>query len=251
MRRLTAVAVALVLAGSATTLASRLATSEKQSRPFQPQDTGGPDGAAPYESPRRRTPGEYRSPVVFTKGAEAKGERLQYDDHAKPHFEGFVNGVYLWSQNRPNDPALGQRPCPLADARAIPENEQPGHELYIPVPSYLPPGAFEIAPPQMLLCPDGRVTHVGRSFELRPYGGEIGVIRIVGTTAAEIGELSKDRISAGAVNGKQAAFVKPVTDEGFGNSWIFVRESFGLTGFSGGDLPLEELLRVAGAVVER
>ena len=40
----------------------------------------------------------------------------------------------------------------------------------------------------------------------------------------------------------------PVTDDGFGNSWIFIREQDGVTGVTAFDLPFDELLKIAKAV---
>jgi hypothetical protein len=248
MRRLIAVAVALVLAGSATTLALRKESARSNSSEID-ASVGG--DVHPYDSPRRVTPGEYRPPVVFASGADERGQRLQREDNAKPGFEGYVNGIYLWSSRAPDDPALGKRPCPLSEAQGVPEDQQSAKELYLPVPSYLPPGAYEYTPPQMLICPNGRVAHVGRDFQLRPYGGDIGISRIVALTAAEIGRVPSSRVSPASVNGKPAAFVRPISDEGFGNGWIIVRESFGLTQISSSDLPFDELLKVAKAVIDR
>lgn len=244
MRRLVAVAAALVLAGSAVTLATRREPARTSTR-----ETSVGGDVRPYDSPRRVTPGEYRPPVIFASGADERGQQAQKEDRAKPPFEGSVNGIYLWSSHPPNDPALGKRPCPLSEAQPLPEEDHQNRELYIPVPSYLPPGAYEYTPPQMLVCADGKVTHVGRDFQLQPYGGDIGISRVPGLLAAEIGEAGSNRVSPGSVNGKPAAFVRPLSDEGFGNGWIVVRESFGLTQISTSDLPFSELLKVAKAVI--
>lgn len=247
MRRWIPVAVALMLAAATAALIAGGARTTREAA-TRPRDAGG-NGPPPREEPHRVTPGEYRAPVFTAPGAEERGQRAQAADLARPPFEGVVNGIYLWSETPPADPSLGAKPCPDDRTRQVPESEQSASPYYVEVPSYLPPGAYEVQEPEMLACDTGQVVHVGRVVELRPSGIEIGVSREVGRWAAPIGHAHASRVEEGAVGGKPAAFVRPVTKEGFGTSWIYIREDFGVTGVTAFDLPFEELLEVAEAVV--
>lgn len=241
MRRYIVVAIALALGA---VVAVQIVGGARDGSPAGTAEIGG-DGPPPREGRRQITPGRYEAPVFADPGAHARGERAQRDDLARPAFEGRVNGIQLWVDTPPGQDGM---PCPEGRRRLVPEDEQRSSPHYIEVPSYLPPGAVEYQEPSMIACAD-RVIHAGRVFELEASGIEIGISRTVGRFSARIGYASAERVEAGSVAGKPAAFVKPVTPEGFGTSWIFVREDWGLTGVTAFDLPFEELLKVAEGVV--
>lgn len=236
-----------VIAALLTAASIALVAGSRESTP-RASDVGG-SGPPPRATPRPVTPGRYDPPVFTNPGAQKRGERAQADDNARPAFEGLVNGIYLWSEKPPKGGGLGAKPCSDDHMREVPEEEQRASPYAIEVPSYLPPGAYEVQSPQMVACDTGQVVHVGRVFELRPSGVEIGIGRDIGRRAAPIGHAHASRVEAGAIGGKPAAFVRPVTEEGFGTSWIYVREEYGVTGVTAFDLPFEELVKVAEAVV--
>jgi hypothetical protein len=184
-------------------------------------------------------------------GAEARGVAASRDEDTRQKFRGWVDDIaYFYPQGaRPpsNDPAIGRIPDCTTDSRILSEAEIQATPYRIDIPPYLPPGAIENEAPYGIECQSDLISAF-RRFDFRPYGGAVSIFRHVGRWTIEWG-VSAGRISSGTIEGRKAAFIKPLTPEGFGDSAILVREAWGVTQISGDDLPFDELTRIAEGVV--
>lgn len=116
-------------------------------------------------------------------------------------------------------------------------------EHHIPVPSWLPSGAWAYAGEWGGGC-GNRVDVIERRITLLPAGTEIVIVRQFGFKAI-LTDASEERVTAGTIKGKQAAFIAPVTSDGYGNAEILIAEPFGLTRVRSIDVPFDTLKRVA------
>ena len=220
-------------------------------------NNGGSGGAggSPYEPAHQITAGGYQSSVAgryATPGAEERGSAAMAAEQSMPPFAGWINGIYIYpdASNAPSgfvpDKAAAAGPvCPGA-ARVVSEDELKVSGYYIDIPGWLPPGAVEHEQIYGEAC-GSRITLVSRQFELQPYGARIGLVLRPGATGAPFPAVA-NRVRQMTVNGLPAALVAPLTDEGFGNSALFVRTSRGLLQVGALDVRLSDLLAVADSI---
>ncbi|MCJ7509549.1 MAG: hypothetical protein MUP14_01490 [Dehalococcoidia bacterium] len=174
----------------------------------------------------------------------AERDRLMQEEAAKPRFEGVVNGIRLYSLASGADV---QRKDTCSDAKPeeaeeLTMSDVVGTPMEI-VPTYLPPGAEEVAPMEPPVACKGIVVSVQRWWTMRGKG-DFFITRRQGEQAMQI-DTSADRVSTATVGGKPAVVVAPLAPDGFGPSVVIVAEDFGLTYVVGLDLPLEETMKIA------
>lgn len=214
-------------------------------------DGVGGAGGQEYATPSPVTAGDYRNPVLGPE-AEARGNEAARAEDAKPKVMAWMNGIYLWPDYRDLKP--GQTPDPASNPRppcpgkaTIPsEAELRASPFFIDIPDYLPPGARETEAPYGEKCGDTLVL-ISRQFALGHYGSYLGIVRRIGTRAAQ-SSTSVDRVSSGVINGKPALFIRPLNAEGFGGSGIFILDGDVVTSVGGLDMPFSDVLRVARGV---
>jgi len=161
----------------------------------------------------------------------------------RPRADLVVNGIHV-------GPNSGRRGGPCAvhgNPVYVGPEEVAGSELDIS-PSYLPPGT-KFLEMEAVAC-GGQLSTVVSRYWVEPdpvsmrFGGNLRFVRYRGEHYAEL-YVAADRVEAGTVKGRPAVFVRPLTDDGFGESFVIVAEDFGITFIEGNGITFDELLRVA------
>lgn len=218
------------------------------------RDLGGESGT-PYDPPKRTTEGQYDSPIwgpSAVPGAEARGNLAAALEDSKPRFSGWVNGIYLYPppDDAPNDfvpdPSAVQPEC-ATEMRLMSEQELSTTRYHLDVPAGMPSGAIETEGPFAQACGDS-VTVVSRQFELQPYGVLVGLLLWPNAKGAPF-SASEDRIQALTISERRAVLVKALTDEGFGNSAVFMLTDRGLVQVGAYDLVPADLLAIADSML--
>jgi hypothetical protein len=174
----------------------------------------------------------------------AERDQLTREEAAKPRFEGVVNGIRLYSLDAGPDV---QRKDACSDAKPeeaeeLTMSDVAGTPMEI-IPTYLPPGAEEVAPMEPPVACKGIVVNVQRWWAMRGKG-DFYVSRRQGEQAIA-SNASADRVSAATVGGKPAVVVAPLAPDGFGQSTVIVAEDFGITIVFADGLPIEETVKIA------
>lgn len=211
---------------------------------------GGASGLE-YPTPHVLTSGDYKNPVIGPE-AEARGNEAARAEDAKPKVMAWINGIYLWPDYRdltpgqePDPSGNPKPPCP-GKARIPSEEELRASPYFIQTPEYLPPGAVEPEGSYGEAC-GNRLIGMSRHFDVGHTGSSIGIVRRIGTRAAQY-STSADRVSSGTINGNPALFIQPLNAEGFGGGAIFILDGDAVTQVGGLDMPFGEILRVAKGV---
>jgi hypothetical protein len=198
----------------------------------------GSAGGFSYREPVPLVPGRYESPLA-SREAEAwsRGMAAASAENGKPQFEGAINGFRLWSSEHAiTDDSVRKVICggeDFAEWRLV-------EKLKF---TYLPPGTAAETPQQEVLCPDGSVAGAGQHFIVRD--GPVFAIWYESGERAFQNVAPAARVAAGEVQGRAAVIIKPVTEEGFGVSWIAFATDNGFIWLHAFDLPLEEALKIA------
>jgi hypothetical protein len=174
----------------------------------------------------------------------AERDQLMQEEAAKPRFEGVVNGIRLYSLDAGADV---ERKDACSDAKPeeveqLTMSDVAGTPMEI-IPTYLPPGAEEVAPMEPPVACKGIVANVQRWWTMRGKG-DFYVSRRQGEQAIA-SNASADRVSAATVGGKPAVVVAPLAPDGFGQSTVIMAEDFGITIVFADGLPLEETMKIA------
>lgn len=110
---------------------------------------------------------------------------------------------------------------------------------------YLPPGTATYGPQQEAVCKDGSVGWTGQhfvafntTFDIWYESGE----RAFGQDGAV------SRIEAATVQGQPGLVIRPLTEEGFGRTWVVFATSNGMIGADARDMPLDEALKIAEGI---
>lgn len=200
--------------------------------------SSGHAGVGPiYTESLRLTPGEYRSPATSDRQKQDAGFEAMAADQTKPRFEGAVNGIRLYQYGN-DDPTVRKVVC---DGGKYARHEEVANLSY----GYLPPGTFAMTPQAAAICDSGSVAGFGQqlstmtsSFDIWYWAGERALAH----------DASSDRISGGSVNGREAVFIRPVTESGFDRSYVAWSTENGMIVLDAWMMPFEEILRIAEGV---
>jgi hypothetical protein len=220
--------------------APEAATDDPPPPEITPVITGsGSAGGFYYLEPVPLVPGRYDSPLA-SREAWDRGLAAVDAEKAKPKFEGVVNGFRIWSYDHEvADDIAFKVVCggeDYAEWRLAEKLEF----------TYLPPGTAAETPQQEVLCPDGSVAGAGQHFIVLDGPG-LGIWYERGERAFGF-SASVGRISAGKVQGRPAVIINPLTEEGFGDSWVAFETEDGFIWIQAIDLPLDEMLKIAEGV---
>jgi hypothetical protein len=111
--------------------------------------------------------------------------------------------------------------------------------------NYLPPGTAAVTPQQEVVCEDGSVAGAGQhfltdgpTFDIWYESGERGFPQ----------DAPAERVSAGKVQGRPAVVIRPLTEEGFGRTWVVFTTKNGMIVLDARDMPLDEALKIAEGI---
>ncbi|MGZ4240389.1 MAG: hypothetical protein ACXVQ7_02105 [Actinomycetota bacterium] len=161
-----------------------------------------------------------------------------------------MNGIYIYPDvNAPAgfvpDKAVGEDPtCPRTE-RIVSEHELRTSGYYIDIPAWMPDGAVEREGIYAGAC-GTKIVVVSRQFELL-HGQLIGLVLRPGARTASFDAVVQ-QIQAITVNGRPAVAVKPLTEDGSGNTAIFILTDRGLLQVGAFDVRFTDLRRVAESI---
>jgi hypothetical protein len=196
----------------------------------------GGGGSPPYYvEPLRLVPGDYVPPWANPEAIE-RGLAAATLEKQKPQFTGTVGEFRVYGfEQAIGDPAVEKKRCMVGKF-------PPAADLKF---SYLPPGTFARSPQFAGVCPDGSAAFVMQSF-------------ITGHTSFDVlyepGErafghdASAERVSAATIASRPAVMIRPLTEEGFGRSWVAVTTDGGFIVVDARDFPLSETIKIAEGV---
>lgn len=169
-------------------------------------------------------PADYDADDIWQRGLEAAEK-----DAEKPQFDGVVNGFRVYSRERVlQDLSVEKSRCRVSE---FVESSQI-------VISYVPPGSFAKSPVFRGVCPDGSTAFVMQSFGT--WHGAFDVIYSPGERAFEA-TASKNRVRP---LGDADVVIEPLTEEGFGRSWVARATNAGFLLVDADGLPLDESLKI-------
>lgn len=169
-------------------------------------------------------PADFDADDIWRRGLEAAEE-----DARKPQFDGIVNGFRVYSLERViQDSSVEKSRCRVS------EFVESGQIVI----SYVPPGSFASSPVFRGVCPDGSTSFVMQSFFTKH--GTFDVIYSPGEPAFET-DASADRVRP---LGDAGVVIEPLTEEGFGRSWVARATNAGFFLVDAEGLPLDESLKV-------
>ena len=233
---------ATVVLPFAVLLALTSAGCEENAPDGQPAGTGalataaGHGGAPPeYPIPVPLVTGKYKPPSAAAE-ARTRWEAALNAANLLDQFNGTVNGIRLYGRrDAATDPAIERKECV---ATQFPE-------VTIFRYSHLPPGTSAVGPQYGGLCADGSTAWTVQDF-VYGYGRF--------TIAYEIGEASiaheagPDRVAEAIVAGRPGVVVRPLIEEGNGESIVAYRLDKGIIVVSAQNLPLAETVKIAEGV---
>jgi hypothetical protein len=181
---------------------------------------------------------------------------LAQAEREKPRLDTVLAGISL-GPDQPTDTSIcravpqgspGSGPLSLTDAL--------GSDLAI-APAYLPAGARLRDEPYLtggVMC-GGQVAAVTAQYDVPRgssslYGGWLFISRRQGEPALAL-DVASDRAIAAVVAGRPAVLISPLTDDGFGDSYIIVLEPWGLTAIQADGLALAEVEAVAEGLYQQ
>ena len=180
-------------------------------------------------------PGDYKPPSASTE-AHLKFTRALGAAGAEAQFNGIVNGFRLYgSADAAADPSLLQIECVSGEFPEVKVMEF----------TYLPPGTKARSPQYGGVCADGSTAWVTQDFV---YGyGTFSVGYELGEKA--IGhDATAERVEAGTVAGRPAVLIRPLIEEGNGQSIVAFTLDKGFIVVGALNLPLTETLKIAEGI---
>ncbi len=214
---------------------SLLLSGSDEAPPTNGTSPAGVGGGPALGTPRRITEGDWQPPGVYHIPTVDRGPV------PTEHVGEVINGIRITA---PGEGADGI--CP-GKAR----------ESDLPFPfeaTYLPPNTFEMAKPDVLACPDGRMESAHMSFQIGGQSGlapgQNGIALFVVNYAALTGPPTASgtgAVSAIEVNGQPAVAVAPEIYEGaeIGQGSVVVDTPNGVIEVVGNTMPLAELVKIA------
>lgn len=197
----------------------------------------GGDGPPLYSELLQLVPGEYVSPAGDPQ-AEARGLSALRAEAGKAQFDGFINGIRLYSfQRAAADPSVSRQAC-----EGEVQEFRPFEGLTF---GYLPPGTLARGPQYVVICDDGSRAGYGQQFATLNTDFDV----TLGFGELAFGhDATADRVRAATVAGRPGVVIAPLTEEGFGRAWVAVPLSGGLLVVDARNMPLDEVLKIAGGV---
>jgi hypothetical protein len=180
-------------------------------------------------------PGDYKPPSASTETHIKFTEALAAEGRS-PKFSGVVNGfrVYGWADAE-GEPSLLQKECVSVQFREVSVFEF----------TYLPAGTKARSPQYAGVCADGSTAWVTQDFV---YGyGTFSVGYELGEKA--IGhEAAAERVTSASIAGQPGVIIRPLIDEGNGQSIVAFRLDKGFIVVGAVNLPLLETLTIAEGI---
>ena len=239
--------IVLVLAGAAAATGLALAfggggdrdDSSARLQAVTPTIVGdGSAGGFFYLEPVPLVPGKYPWPLG-SQAAQERGMAALNAEKGKPQFEGTVNGIRLWSSEHGYTDGSVKVVCgggDYAEWRLV-------EKLVF---TYLPPGTAAEGPQQEVLCADGSVAGAGQHFVVTD--GPTFRIWYESGERAFANEATAKGVQAATVQGRPAVIVRPLTEEGFGRTWVVFATKNGMIQVDAIDMPLDQALKIAEGV---
>lgn len=193
-------------------------------------------GPPEYAQPVPIVPGDYKPPSTSLE-ARQKEEAALTAARGKPQFNGMVNGfrIYGW-EDASRDPSLQQKECVAVEF----------HPVDIFQFTYLPAGTFAISPQYAGVCVDGTTAWVTQDFVYSygrfSVGYELGE-RAIGTDA------TAERVSEATIAGRPGVIIRPIIEEGNGQSIVAFAMDKGFILVGAVNLPLSETLKIAEGII--
>lgn len=163
------------------------------------------------------------------------------EDQRLTRFDGEINGIRL-------GPDVDDRAIVVCagEAALVEFSEVRGDSLDVE-PPYLPEGA--VRKHELIASCDGEIISAEATYFLEasnhhPYGARILIYRYKGEPAFRA-DYPVARVSDESTLARPAILVRPVADDGLGNSAIFLRDDHGLTTIRAAGITAAELLRIA------
>jgi len=179
--------------------------------------------------------GDYKPPAASTEAGE-KYQAALASARSSPQFNGIVGDfrLYGWA-NVASDPSLEQKECVSVDF----------HEVKVMEYGYLIPGTKMRSPQYAGVCAEGSTAWVVQDFVFGygtfTIGYELGE-RAIGHDA------TADRISAATVAGRPGVVIRPLIEEGNGQSIVAFELDKGFIVVGAQNLPLSETLKIAEGI---
>ncbi len=193
-------------------------------------------GPAEYVEPVTLVPGDYRPPSAEMDAGE-KWTRAVDQEQGKPQANLALAGFRIYGfADAQADPSVSRQECVSVDFKETTRFEY----------TYLPAGTKAFSPQYEGVCADGSVAWVvqdlGYGYGRITVGYQLGE-KAVGTDA------TAERVSAISVNGHPGIAIKPLIEEGNGQSIIafHLDKGFIVVGVIG--LPLDETMKIAEGIV--
>jgi hypothetical protein len=204
--------------------------------PKEPVSGTGPGPV--YEEPLLLVPGQYISPAG-SPAAQERGLAAAESERHLPKFEGELNGFRIYDY----DPSVEDGSevkiwCAGGDIVAFAEDKRLTFD-------YLPPGTHALNPQTASVCEDGSVQQVSQGFVTFNASFDVGYQ--AGERAFQA-DASAARVTTNTIAGRPAVIIRPLTEEGFGQTWIVTTTEHGFLGVHARDLPLNEVIRIAEGV---
>jgi hypothetical protein len=243
MRRLVAAAIPflalLAFLVSCEKAAEETGTSISPTTTASPTDDtviGGGGGSPPqYAEPVLLVAGEYKPPSASPEARE-KFQQAIAAEAGKPQFNGVVNGFRLYGwEDAAADPSLEQKECV---SESFPEVDRLEF-------TYLPAGTSALTPQYAGICADGSTAWVVQElaylYGAITIGYETGE-RAIGTDAPA------GRVSEATIAGKPGVIIRPITEEGNGQSIVALPLGSGFIIVGAEGLPIDETVKIADGV---
>lgn len=195
-------------------------------------------GYPTYPEPVQVVPGNYVSPAGLA-DAQEEGFAALDQENAKPRFDGVVNGFRLYSyEARAADSSIERDWC--GGGEIIDFHDWNGFSF-----GYLPPGTAATSPQFASICEDGKIANAGQQFVT--YNATFDIVYVPGERAFPH-DASEDRVSPVTINDRPGVLISPITEKGFGRSWVAYSVDEGFILVDAQDLPLEEVLKISEGI---
>lgn len=193
-------------------------------------------GPPEYAEPVILVPGDYRPPSADL-DARQKWTQAVDQEQAKPQANLSLGGFRIYGfADAQADSSVNRQECVSVDFKPVTRFQF----------TYLPPGTKAFGPQYEGVCADGSIAWVAQDLG---YGyGRITVGYQLGENAVGT-DATAERVSEISVNGHPGIAIKPLIDEGNGQSIIafHLNKGFIVLGVIG--LPLDETTKIAEGIV--
>jgi hypothetical protein len=189
-----------------------------------------------YDEPVPVEPGEYESPGGRPEAAQ-RGMEAYAAEKDEPRFAGVLNGIELGDWARLDE--VIREHCRGGGLSA--DLKEVSGLSY----GYLPPGTAAWGPQVARYCENGDLSSVSQEFLVTNASF---VIRYKAGKPFVAHDAPERRVAAASLDGNRAVVIRPITEEGFGRSWVAFLAGDGLIEVEGRDLPVEQTMKIAEAI---